>query len=919
MSRVFLAVFGLLATQAWCQNDGSTEGPAEVVVTGSRIQITGYESAAPLTVLDSEAIRQSGATSFGELLRQSPLYAGASSGRQLNNGSFGAEYINLRGLGSVRALVLIDGRRMVYGGRGADASVDLSTIPLAAIERLEILRDGASAVYGSDAIAGVVNVILKKNYQGFALEAERGMTQEYGAKQYKLSLLAGTELEGGNVTAYADYKEYAGLLAGTEGHDFSACRLQESGSGSALQQFCAGSSTNAFPRVVLRGAGSPTGFANGASVVLRPDQTGMSLYDESRDAFNFVDYTYLATPSTQFNIGTHGHYALPLGLDSYFELGYSNRRSSQAQAPGPIQNIDIPASDPNNPFGVAVRVNRRVVELGPRIYNQDIDAVRAVGGVTGELPSFATLSQLKWDVGFNYGRSSAATEVQNVLNLERLATALNPESCASSAACPDGINFFSQTALPQAFYDYTAWTVKQRGTNELNGALANLSGTAGTLPGGSLGFALGYEYREVSGDYRPDSLEAAGLSSNGNSFPTSGSYDVHEAYAELRAPLLTGHSWADRLDLSFAARRSEYSNSAGGVATYKAGVDYAPVPSLRVRAVYGTGLRAPSIPELFGGAIEAFPSGDDPCKGLTNPNPQIVAACSALGLTAAYAGTGGQVRTTDLSNPSLRPEKAKNVNFGVVFTPEALRSLRTALDYFQVRVTDAIDYETATGFLSRCLLDPAGLNCDRIQRSSAGVFDSMQRALQNLSLVETSGFDFGAQYQRKLTSGANLNFGAQGTYLAKFDRQVSADSPMQHLAGTISTAEELFGGSHARWRGLLSTGYEDERFSVVYALRIIGPAEQYDLGLNRRVVQGVDALHAEAPLITYSDLQATLSLGESRLTLGVNNLFDKRPPLLSGANTGSGLAGASTSADNTDYNTYDVIGRHIYLRAGVSF
>lgn len=925
---VTAALGAMLTTTTWAAGPASGSEPDspertsaidEVVVTGSRIRVSGYESAAPLTVLDSEEIAKSGMTSFADLLRTSPTYAGASSGRQLNNGSYGAEYINLRGLGSVRALVLVNGRRVAYGGRGADASVDLSTIPLAAIERVEVLRDGASAVYGSDAIAGVVNIILKHDYEGATLAAERGMADDGADKQYKVSLLAGANFDGGNVTAYADYQNREGLFAGGEGREFSDCSFAESGVGPTLRQFCSGSPTNAFPRVVLRGAGSPTGFANGASVVLRPDLPGLLPFDEARDAFNFGDYTYLSTPSTSTNVGAHGHIDLAAQIEGYFELGYSNRRSTQAQAPGPISNIDVPAADPNNPFGVPVRVNRRTLELGSRIYTQDIDTTRIVVGVRGDLPDLGSLSHLSWDTGFNYGRSSAATQVQNVLNTERLATAINATACAANTTCPDGTNFLSRDPLPQSFYDYTAWTVKQRGWNELSGIMATLSGNLADLPAGPLGFATGYEYRELSGEYEPDSLEAAGLSSNGNSFPTHGSYDVHEAYMELRAPLLSDISWAHQLDLSLAVRRSEYSNSAGSATTYKVGVDYAPAQDLRFRAVYGTGLRAPSIPELFGGTLEQFPSGDDPCRGLSNANPQIVAACQALGLTSAYAGTGGQIRTSDSSNPNLRPEESKNLTLGLVFTPSALPRLRTAVDYFSIKVTDAIDYETASGFLSRCLLDPAGVSCNQISRSSAGIFDSMQRSLLNLSLVETSGVDLNAQYTFELPNTSTISVGAQTTYLSKFDRRVAPDSPLQQLAGTVSNSEELFGGSHTRWRGALQTTYEAGPLSVTYTLRVIGSAQQYDLGADRPVTQGVDALHAEAPVVTYSDLQTALSFGNYRTSLGVTNLLDKEPPRLSGRNSSSSLAGATTTPDNTDYHTYDVIGRFIYLRLSMSF
>ncbi len=890
----------------------------EIVVTGSRIRTSNVTSPAPLTVLGQEELARSGQTNFADILRNLPSYAGASTGRQTSNGSVGVEYANLRGLGSQRTLVMINGRRAVAGGTGADSSVDLTSIPMAAIERVEVLRDGASAVYGSDAVAGVINIITKEDFEGVDLQVERGIaTPAWDGQTFHAQGLIGANFDRGNVTGYFDYNDRRGIRSGSEGRSFSNCQFSELGGGTTgdpLRRFCAGSATNVFPRVQIRGAGGS--FPQSSTVVMRPGETPR-LYDAARDSYNFAPSTYLSTPSETMSFGVNGHYEITDWLRVRAEGSYSNRQSEQQLAPMPVTNISIAADNPFNPFGTSVRVNRRVAEFGPRIYEQDVDTFRFSGGFEGDLPDMGSVSNVKWDLFYTYGRSQSSTGTKNVLNLQRLNTAITPTLCASDAACPKGVNFFSTGPLPQAFFDYVGWNVHDRGENVVKTINGDINGDLFRLPAGPVGFAAGFEYRDLAGNFNPDSLRQAGLSSDTNAKATAGRYFAKEAYTEFRVPLVADAPFVEELTASLAGRYSDFSNF-GSKATYKLGLDYAPNSDIRFRTVYGTGFRAPNLGELYGGAAGNFPTGDDPCAGLKNPNAQINAACRALGLGPNYSGTGGQVETIDLSNPKLKAEESKNLTIGTVITPSFLSNFTATVDYWQIKVTDAIDYETTTGILTRCLLTPTGPGCSGVSRDTDGSLLTVTRTYQNLSALKTAGIDFGVNYRFDLGGEQTVDLGTDWTYLLKFNRQVDPLSPIQKLAGTVSVAEDGFGGSHTRWRGNVRGTYQNDWYSFTWTQRLIGPADQYDLGLNRKVTSA-EATSTHVGWYTYSDVQASARYEGYSLTIGVNNLWNKKPPYLSAGNQDLNLAGATSAASNTDYNTYDTMGRYLYARIGARF
>ena len=899
----------------------------EIVVTGSRIAFASAADTRPVTMLGRPQLDASGVDSFALLLRQMPVVAGAMASQQTPTSNNGVEYLNLRGLGPRRGLMLINGRRVVSSQSSADpnsfSAVDLSIVPLSAIERVEVLRDGASAIYGSDAIAGVVNVILRRDVDGVELRGERGISGQGDGQVLRLEGVAGMPFgDRGSVTLFGEYYDRRTVINGSGNRSLGACKLQEAGTGTAanpLRRFCAGSSFNSFPRVVLTGGASPTlGFAANSQVVLRPDLPP-SLFDSARDSYNSAPYQVTSSPTRNANLGLDGHVELTSTLRAVVQAAFTSRVSNQILPPGALQSIPVPASNPFNPFGVDVLLNRRTADLGPRDYSQRVRTYRAIGGLEGDLPDLGPLAHLAWDASVSYGRTQGRQITSNIFNRQRIAALGNPVTC-QAIGCPvsaGSVNLFSPTAVPQSVYDYIAVATREHGVSELTSVVANLTGTVAELPAGPLAFAAGYEFRRQSGAFTPDPLQAAGLSSDSNYSATAGGYSANEVYAELRAPLVTRRPWVEELSASAAVRASRYS-AFGSTWTYKLGASYVPVAPLRLRVLYGTGFRAPNIAELHAGRQQNFPTGEDPCARLASPDPAIVAACRALGLTAAYTGVNGQVPTFDGSNPDLRPEKSRNLTVGAVLTPATLPALRLSADYFFIKVNEAVDYETPVSLLTRCLLTPSGPGCSGVARATSGALTSVTRMLTNTALLRTSGLDLEGSFAVEAGRAGTLTFDAAVTYLLAFDRRVDPGSALQELAGTVSTAEEAFGGSHTRWRGRLGAVLDFGWGSLGYALRYIGPATQYDLNKNRRIT-AAEALAPHVGAVTYSDLQAQLRYGGATLTAGVENLLDRKPPYLSQINLEAGTTGITAAAANTDYNTYDTIGRFFYVRLGVRF
>jgi outer membrane receptor protein involved in Fe transport len=623
-----------------------------VEVTGSRIKRTQLEGAMPVTSVTREQIEKTGISSIGDLLQELPA-AGAALNTNFNNGGDGSTRIDLRNLGPNRALVLVNGRRWVnaVGGGGVTGSVDLNTIPLSIIERIEVLKDGASAVYGSDAIAGVVNIITRRDFDGAQANAQVQEYDEGDGHQELYDFSVGASSARASVFMNASYYKAEPVAAGDRaiskepsfgtGNDTRGGASTTTPNGRAL--IC--DDFDCDPAVGPGGLGPFEGIATRGSAAddLTP---GVQLGDfrpfvSADDAYNFAPDNYLATPQERWSIYAQARYDVTDSITFTAETLYSKRRSEQLLAAMPVVigelgntanglPIGVAGDNPFNPFpgrnlnpdffsltGTDLYLplgQRRFVETGGRSFNQDVDLYRFGGGFEG---SFELAGRVfDWNLGYTFSEGRSADITFGLLNTAALATALGPIAACTAPCVP--LNFFGGSgSITQAMLNYVTFNAHDFVGYDMRNYTANVSGELIDLPAGPLGIALGYEWRKESGFDDPDALIAAGNTTGNARSPTFGSYKLDEFFTELAIPLLAGAPFAEVLELQVAARHSDYSTF-GSTTNTKFGFRWEPITDLLVRGTYQEGFRAPNIGELFLGASDAFPSITDPCS-----NPEV--------------------------------------------------------------------------------------------------------------------------------------------------------------------------------------------------------------------------------------------------------------------------------------------------------
>ena len=483
----------IASVQAVAADDGAKVERIEV--TGSRIQRQDMETASPVTTIDASDIASQGFTSVDQILQEQTAAAGAALGGTSNNGSGGSANVNLRGMGISRTLVLLNGRRMVASGTGADSAVDLTTIPVAMIQRVEILKDGASAVYGSDAIAGVVNIITKKDFEGFQLDAKSSTTDKGDGQTYELSGLYGFNTDnGGNYTVGAAFSKRNGVIQGDR-------NWVEPGASSFI----------------------PEGTLGGMRA--NADRTW---YDRDY-GYDYTQDSYFQTPSKRYSV--FANMTQELGEDMVLsgELLYTKRKSNQQMAAQPA-NLDLAVCTADltsncitldsamTAAGITaedgvVNYRRRTNEVGPRIYSQDTDTYRA----SVDLQGYADIGNgMNWDVSYTYGKNEATSGTANSINATWMSNAIYANQDA----------YFYGGAIPAEDIDAISYMETNKGSNEQHDVQANLSGDLFQVSAGAVSFAIGAEYRYEKGSFDPDPIIVAGESTAAQQDPTSGHYDV---------------------------------------------------------------------------------------------------------------------------------------------------------------------------------------------------------------------------------------------------------------------------------------------------------------------------------------------------------------------------------------------------------
>jgi iron complex outermembrane recepter protein len=927
----------------------------EITVTGSRIRRKDLTTPAPVAVITREQLTASGKVSIGDFLQSLPEQGNAIN-TNYDNGGDGSTRISLRSLGVQRTLVLLNGRRMVPGGTGADGSVDLNSIPAAAVERIEVLKDGASAVYGSDAIAGVVNIITRRNLDGTEVSGYAGTTARGDGRVYDVSATTGTSGERGSILLSAGFTRQQPIFSGSRA--FSAVPTAFDATGLTSPSGSPGTYTFGGPWVpagnftipgapgqpldnptsdpkiafyntlvttyptattFIRDPGSPLGW--------RPFVNSLPTGAAGGDAYNYLPPNYLVTPQQRVSLFSTGDVSLGGHARGYFEASYVNRQSDQQLAPeifdSGFSGITVSARNQYNPFGVDVTsAQRALVEFGNRRFSQDIDTFRAVVGVDGSLPGWAgPLASAFWDLSLNYGRVQAIQLTAGSLRAPKLRDALGP---SANGQCLDAAGNAIPGCVPLDLFGGAgsispdqiaglAFTGAQRGTNQLLALQANASADLFRLwADRPVGLALGWEYRSLQGSQIPDPITAAGESTGNAVTPTAGRYHVNEGYAELSVPVASHLPFAESIEAMAAARAFAYSTF-GSDWTYKLGGRWSVVRDLTFRGTYSTAFRAPSIADLYLGQQDNFPAVSDPCAD---------AATAPASCPAAAVGNGDtrtQLRSKIGGNPLLQPETADIFTLGVVLEPRWVKNLTLTVDYYQIHISRTISAIGEATILNGCYPStgtPDQAFCDRIARDPLSQqITNIDNLNANIGKEATSGIDLALRYALPIRGVGRFAFAFDGTWLRKHDilladgRTISGRGNFD-LNGTDGNFGG-FGGVNPAWKFNAGLQWALQGFGAGLQTRFVGSFKECGdsagdfSGLGQCYVDGTYQRKVDA----YSQWDAFLSYtvpgaaGRTSFAIGVNNLFDARPPAIYNGFTAA-----------TDPTAYDFAGRFVYAR-----
>ncbi len=766
---VFVAGASGIAADALAQGAQPTELTG-VQVTGSRIKQANLTNSSSLTIISDKELQYQGTTNVETLLNNMPqTYAGFSTGD--SNGATGTATVDLRGLGSQETLVLIDGKRLMAGdptfSPTAAPAPDLNFIPAALIDRIDILSGGASAVYGSDAVAGVVNFIMKKDFQGFRLDSQLSRTDHSDGTTYDSTLIWGNNFSGGkgNVTLYAGYQKMEAVNEGQRG--WSTCSLATGPYGAPVRtyHYCGGSGTipdNKITSVDRAHYNANTGKKINTQYINNPNgNAGLIPFRTpgTPTSFNFAPYNYLQRPDKRWRLGGFAHDQLNKHVDIYGSAMFMDDHTVGAIAPTGLfgSTVKVPCNstflspadasnlcggtfdtggstspDFTNGTGVAtLTMNKRLVELGPRESDLRHDQYRIQFGVRGDI-----IDGVSYDTSYQYGTVVYASGTLNYLNSTNAGKALNtiigpallPDGktpnpfvgqteCASRYNGTDGncvpLNLFQLGKITPQALSYIkangftqASTTQQVLTAAVNADLGKY-GAKSPLAKNGVGVAAGYEYRSETLNYQPDSLVQAGsLGGGGGPIPpATGGFQVPEVFGEVQVPVIENMPGAKLLQIDGAYRWANYS-TAKEAHTWKTGLKYQPINDVLLRASFARATRAPSITELFTPNHVGLISGTDPCGG---PTPAATAAeCALTGVSAAQYGNipvcnSSQCNIGQGGNTALKPELSITRSLGVVLTPSFVKNLSITIDYYDIYIDHAIRDVPISALFQECV------------------------------------------------------------------------------------------------------------------------------------------------------------------------------------------------------------------------
>ena len=821
------AFLGLSATQASAAAAAAAPASGEVseiVVTGTRIPTPNLTSVAPVTSVTSADIKAQGVTRMEDLINSLPQ-SFAAQGSNVSNASDGTATANLRGLGPNRTLVLIDGRRLQAGNPTssiAPVAADLNFIPASLVQRIDVLTGGASAVYGADAVAGVVNFIMNKNFEGVQIDAQYSIYQHNqqnpdnvqtavrnaraaaavpdnfivpgdfkGGEGDQVSIILGVNAPDGkgNITAYATHVNVNAVTANN--FDYTACALN---SGTSFVAAGCGGSGTAFPTRFGSFIVDPAGPGN----TFRPRTAS--------DVYNFAPTNYLMRPDQRYSMGAFAHYEITPHFQAYADLMFMDDNSTAqiapggifaASGPGPGGTFAVNCDNPlmttlqqqqlcgtalaGTPTNVNVAVARRNVEGGGRLTIFDHQEQRYVVGLKGEIGG-----DWSYDSFLQYGKTSLLQEQDNNFLTSRINNALIARKNAQGQiVCQSVIDGTDAACVPYNSFQIggvtkDALTYLQAptfSTGNITEHIANLN-VVGTLPddvkspwaNDKIGVSVGAEYRREHLDNRSDIAQASG-DVNGNGAakpPVNGGYDVYEIFGESRVPIVQDQPWAKDLTAELAYRFSDYSN-AGVTHTYKVSGDWTIVDGIRLRAGYNRAVRAPNVVELFSPQNVVLDGSVDPCAGLSPGDPLVQRCATLFNLTTAQVlalerDPANQYNGQTGGNPNLQPEKADTWTVGAVWQPTFAPGLNFTVDWFDIKVKDYISNIGANTIINGCVDGTSPDFCSLVHRDSIGSIRSTQGyvidTVLNQGALHTSGIDVSGGYHTGLDTFGLTNAGS---------------------------------------------------------------------------------------------------------------------------------------------------------------
>lgn len=966
--------------------------PSDIVVTGSRIARRDYQANTPIVTIGQGALVGAGQPTLDRAIGQLPQFAAAQGLAQVGDVQArtgfqgGQAYSDLRGLGPNRSLVLIDGRRPIASN--PNGSIDLNTIPMVMIENVEVITGGASATYGSDAIAGVVNFKLRRKFNGVELSGRIGGTFEGDGGNRQFAAIAGHDFAENRGSAIVAF-EYSGRdrIAGSDRAFFQNIRLLARPPEGIVEAglFGAQPTVAAVNSILARYPGttpiSGTGQYTGA-LGLNTDGTlfttsagtncvqnyrgldqgilGLGLTANCRQvAVALGNYFSIQVPLEKYNVFTKLDYEIAHDITAYGTFNFMHSKARDSSSPGstgPGKYLVVPLNNPfvvNSPVlqqllasrpataGAAalarpLSVTKLLTASGPRSQSFEYDVYQGVAGVRGRLPGTA----LNFDLYYSLGRTHFTNIQFNDTSRANIASVLNGTAnftgsagtCIGYAFNPFGNNPFTPGCEQYITRDNTNINTTRQEIIE-----GTITGPIFALPGGDLSFAVGGTYRNNSFDFRPDNnLILGDTPSFDNIVATGGRQRVKEVFGELEVPVLRDVFLIESLSFNLGYRRSDYTGF-GSVDAYKADGAYRPVEQLLIRGGYQRSIRAPSLGELFAptatGSINigAVPGAGDPCDSRsafrTGANAaQIQGLCIAQGVPAAIYPTFTYVNDTAFGstggNPNLTPEKADSFTVGTVWSPKfggsLFRAFNVSVDYYNIKIRDAIGNISLTTILPRCFNFDGQSNptyslnnvfCQQITRdTNSGAISFGREGALNLATYKTDGIDFQFDWGFGLDA-----FGLKGdpgalrlntvvTYTNTFKVSSLPGSPVLDFAGSIGNNAVSAQIAHPKWKANTSVGYSVGPFAITGRWRYIDKMIHQD-----RVVSPA-ATTPGVPSYSYFDADFAFVVNERfQFTGGVTNIGDKGPPFV----TGQPLT--------TDSATYDIIGRSFFVGAKVKF